>query len=38
MGAMGVSIWKFVLSIAVEIGIGAAATTFFLNKRLLGKS
>jgi hypothetical protein len=38
MGAMGVSIWKFVLSIAIEIGIGAAATTFFLNKRLLGKS
>jgi len=26
MGAMGVSIWKFVLSIAVEVGIGAAAT------------
>jgi len=26
MGAMGVSIWKFVLSIAVEIGIGAVAT------------
>jgi hypothetical protein len=38
MGAMGVSIWKFVLSIAIEIGIGAAATTFFLNKRLSGKS
>ena len=38
MGAMGVSIWKFVLSIAVEIGIGAAATTFFMNKRLSGKS
>ena len=37
MGAMGVSIWKFVLSIAVEIGIGAAATTFFMNKRLSGK-
>ena len=26
MGAMGVSIWKFVLSIAVELGVGAAAT------------
>jgi len=26
MGAMGVSIWKFVLSIAVEIGVGVAAT------------
>ena len=26
MGAMGVAIWKFVLSVAVEIGIGAAAT------------
>jgi hypothetical protein len=26
MGAMGVSIWKFVLSIAVEVGVGAAAT------------
>jgi hypothetical protein len=25
MGAMGVSIWKFVLSIAIEVGIGAAA-------------
>lgn len=38
MGAMGVSIWKFVLSIAIEIGIGAAVTTFFMNKRLSGKS
>ena len=28
MGAMGVSIWKFVLSIALEIGIGAAAILF----------
>jgi hypothetical protein len=26
IGAMGVSIWKFVLSIAVEVGVGAAAT------------
>lgn len=34
MGAMGVSIWKFVLSIAIEIGAGAAATTFIMNKRL----
>ena len=32
MGAMGVSIWKFALSIAVEIGIGAAATTFIMNR------
>jgi hypothetical protein len=38
MGAMGVSIWKFVLSIALEIGIGAAATTFIMNKRLSVKS
>jgi hypothetical protein len=32
MGAMGVSIWKFALSIAVEIGIGAAATTLIMNR------
>ena len=32
MGAMGVSIWKFSLAIAVEIGIGAAATTFVMNR------
>ena len=32
MGAMGVSIWKFALSIAVEIGIGAAVTTFVMNR------
>lgn len=32
MGAMGVSIWKFALSIAVEIGIGAAATTAVMNR------
>jgi len=38
MGAMGVSIWKFVLSIAVEIGMGAAVTTLIMNKRLSGKS
>jgi len=38
MGALGVSIWKFVLSIALEIGIGAAATTFIMNKRLSVKS
>ena len=38
MGAMGVSIWKFVLSIAIEIGIGAAVTTLVMNKRLSGKS
>ena len=34
MGAMGISIWKFALSIALEIGIGAAATTFVMNKQL----
>lgn len=38
MGAMGVSIWKFVLSIAIEIGAGSAATTFIMNKRLSVKS
>ena len=32
MGAMGVSIWKFALSIAVEVGIGAAVTTFAMNR------
>ena len=32
MGAMGVSIWKFALSIAIEVGIGAAATTFVMNR------
>ncbi|CAN2214547.1 hypothetical protein MCEMRH37_01065 [Candidatus Nanopelagicaceae bacterium] len=32
MGAMGVSIWKFALSIAVEIGIGAAATIVVMNR------
>jgi hypothetical protein len=32
MGAMGVSIWKFVLSLAVEIGVGAAATVAFKSR------
>jgi hypothetical protein len=32
MGAMGVSIWKFALSTALEIGIGAAATTVVMNR------
>jgi len=32
MGAMGVSIWKFVLSIAVELGVGAAATVAFKSR------
>ena len=32
MGAMGVSMWKFALSVAVEIGIGAAATAFVMNR------
>jgi hypothetical protein len=34
MGSMGVSIWKFALSIAVEIGVGAAATAFFMNRKV----
>ena len=34
MGAMGVSIWKFALSIAVEVGVGAAATTLVMNRNL----
>lgn len=32
MGAVGVSIWKFSLSIIAEIGFGFLATTFLLNK------
>jgi hypothetical protein len=32
MGAMGVSIWKFALSIAVEMGIGVAGTVLIMNK------
>jgi hypothetical protein len=32
MGAIGVSIWKFTLSLLVEIGIGLVATTVILNK------
>jgi hypothetical protein len=32
MGAMGVSIWKFALSIAVEMGIGVAGTILMMNK------
>jgi hypothetical protein len=30
---MGVSIWKFALSIAVEVGIGAASTTLIMNRK-----
>ena len=33
MGAFGVSIWKFSLLAAIEIGIGAGATTFIVTKR-----
>jgi hypothetical protein len=33
MGTMGVSIWKFALALAVEVGIGAAATTFLMNRK-----
>jgi hypothetical protein len=32
MGAVGVSIWKFSLSIIAEISLGFLATTFLLNK------
>lgn len=32
MGAVGVSIWKFSLSVIAEIGIGFLATSFILNK------
>jgi uncharacterized membrane protein (DUF485 family) len=32
MGAVGVSIWKFSLSIIAEIGIGFIAASFILNK------
>jgi hypothetical protein len=32
MGAMGVSIWKFTLAFALELGIGAGLTTAILNK------
>ena len=32
MGAVGVSIWKFSLSIIAEIGLGFLATTLLLNK------
>lgn len=38
MGAMGVSIWKFVLSLAFEVGLGAAITTFIMNKKLAKQS
>jgi hypothetical protein len=34
MGAMGVSIWKFALSVAVEVGVGAAATMLIMNRNL----
>jgi len=34
MGAMGVSIWKFALSFAVEVGIGAASTVLIMNRNL----
>jgi hypothetical protein len=34
MGAMGVSIWKFLLSLAIELGIGIGATLFFKNRNL----
>ena len=32
MGAVGVSIWKFALSIIAEIGLGFLATSFILTK------
>jgi len=34
MGAIGVSIWKFSLSAALEIAIGAVATTLIMNRRV----
>jgi len=34
MGAMGVSIWKFALSIGIEMGIGLALTILITNKAL----
>lgn len=34
MGAMGVSIWKFALSVALEMGIGLALTILITNKVL----
>ncbi len=37
MGAMGVSIWKLLISLALELGLGAAITTFILNKRNLAR-
>ena len=38
MGAVGVSIWKFALSIFIEIGLGFLATTMILNKVTARKS
>ena len=38
MGAMGVSIWKFTLAVALEIGVGAAATTLLMNRQLQVKA
>lgn len=32
MGAVGVSIWKFILSIAIQMGLGAALTTLVLSQ------
>ena len=34
MGAMGVSIWKFALSVALEMGVGLALTLLITNKVL----
>jgi hypothetical protein len=33
MGAFGVSIWKFALAVTVEVGLGAAITTFIASRR-----
>jgi len=38
MGAVGVSIWKFVLSIFIEIGLGFLSATLILNKVNAGRS
>ena len=38
MGAMGVSVWKFGVALALEIALGAALTTFVMNKQLQKKA
>jgi hypothetical protein len=38
MGAMGVSVWKFTIAVALEIGIGAGGTTFLMNRQFQVKA